>query len=87
MDVRLTTSATQISEFLTCQRRWVAKYILKDKEPQSEAMAFGEAGHKMLETYAKTGIVPDPDLPWQFEKDSKIRYPGLSAWNQIYWLY
>jgi len=78
-DIKLQVSATQINEYMTCKRRWVAGYLLGLKQPQTEAMAFGEAGHKMLETYHKTGTPPDVTQPWQFTKDSRIRYPGLSA--------
>lgn len=77
--IRLKTSATQIDKFLTCKRTWVASYLLGWQQPQTEAMAFGETGHKYLEIYQKTGKVPDVDRPWQFTKESRIRYPGLSA--------
>lgn len=80
---RLKTSATQINEFLTCKRRWVASYVLGIKQPQTEAMAFGETGHKYLENYMKYGTLPDAEKPWQFTKESKIRYPGLSAKKAI----
>lgn len=80
---RLKTSATQINEFLTCKRRWVASYVLGIKQPQTEAMAFGETGHKYLENYMKYGTPPDAEKPWQFTKESKIRYPGLSAKKAI----
>lgn len=80
---RLKTSATQINEFLTCKRRWVASYVLGIKQPQTEAMAFGETGHKYLENYMKYGTPPDAEKPWQFTKESRIRYPGLSAKKAI----
>jgi hypothetical protein len=62
-----------------CKRAWVAGYVFKDKQPQSEAMAFGEKAHKLLEVYAQTGQVPDDKQPWQFPGSEKVRFPGLSA--------
>jgi len=78
-NIRLTTSATQIDQWLMCKRKWVAAYLLGIKQPQTEAMAFGEVGHKYLEVYNRTGKVPDENKPWQFTKESPIRYPGKSA--------
>lgn len=78
-NIRLTTSATQIDQWIMCKRKWVAAYLLGLKQPQTEAMAFGEVGHKYLEVYNRTGKVPDENKPWQFTKESPIRYPGKSA--------
>lgn len=78
-NIRLTTSATQIDQWLMCKRKWVAAYLLGLKQPQTEAMAFGEAGHKYLEVYNRTGKIPDETKPWQFTSSSNIRYPGKSA--------
>ena len=78
-NIRLTTSPTQIDQWLMCKRKWVAAYLLGIKQPQTEAMAFGEVGHKYLEVYNHTGKVPDETKPWQFTKESPVRYPGKSA--------
>lgn len=78
-NIHLVTSATQINEYQTCVRRWVAGYLLRIKQPQTEAMAFGTVGHSMLEKYSKIGKIPDEDFAWQFNKDRPIRYPGRSA--------
>lgn len=78
-NIRLVTSATQINEYLTCQRRWVAGYLLDLKQPETEAMAYGKIGHKMLEVYHNIGKIPDINYAWQFNKDRPVRYPGLSA--------
>lgn len=78
-NIRLVTSATQVSQYLTCVRSWVAGYLLGIKQPQTEAMAFGTVGHSMLEKYSKIGKIPDEDFAWQFNKDRPIRYPGRSA--------
>lgn len=78
-NILLTTSATQCDAYLQCKRKWVAGYLLGLKQPQTEPMAFGEVGHKYLEVYQRTGVLPDENKPWQFTKNSKVRYPGKSA--------
>ena len=42
-------------------------------------MAFGEAGHKMLENYQRYGTPIDDTKAWQFNAESNVRYPGKSA--------
>ena len=48
-------SASQVEEFLRCPRRWFESAILKNRQPETEAMLRGKNFHKAVETYLKTG--------------------------------
>lgn len=80
---KIRVSPTQIKAFTNCPRTWVAGWVLGDRQPQSEAMAFGTVGHKHLEIYQRTGRAPDEKAPWQFSPESDVRFPGKSAMTAL----
>lgn len=49
----MTTSYTKLSTFERCPYQYEAKYILKIKEPPSEALARGNAEHDKCERYLR----------------------------------
>ena len=52
------TSASQITSFRTCPRKWFNKSILKIEEPSTPAQAFGSAVHKSIENFLKEKSYP-----------------------------
>ncbi|MDP2607266.1 MAG: PD-(D/E)XK nuclease family protein [Deltaproteobacteria bacterium] len=53
------TSASQVSMFLRCNRRWFWTYVMKMRSPPSEAQLRGLAVHKVVENYFNHGVMPD----------------------------
>lgn len=59
----LRTSATQVTEYLACPRKWWHGYKLKLPRPQNAAAEMGSACHEILEHYQNTGeLKGDPTL-------------------------
>lgn len=75
-------SPSQITTFLTCQRKWAWTYIKGFRDPPKQASELGTHVHGILEAYAKDGTPPDPQETWQFE-GGKTFYPGKIALNMI----
>jgi hypothetical protein len=53
-------SASQISTFRACQRKWAFDKVMGIKAPTKPAAAFGSRVHTVLERYYDGGIPPDP---------------------------
>jgi RecB family exonuclease len=54
----LRSSASQISTFRDCKRKWYIKKVVGIKEPDTPSAAAGRHLHKILERYLKTGELP-----------------------------
>jgi len=52
-------SATSITLFQNCQRRWYERYVLGKKEETTKAMTRGNEVHRQLENYLEKGVLPD----------------------------
>lgn len=52
-------SASQVTTWNRCQRRWGFKYIDKLPDPVGRGAIFGSAVHKQLERYFESGTQPD----------------------------
>lgn len=52
-------SYSSLDTFEQCPRKWYHKYILKEKEPESEAIRHGNAVHKALENRIKGTPLPE----------------------------
>ena len=52
------TSASQISTFRGCARKWALRYLAKIETPQNTYAALGEYIHARLEEYMTTGKLP-----------------------------
>lgn len=53
-------SASQVDNFLSCQRKWYIESILGIRPPQKPSAALGEAVHAANEAYVVSGKKPDP---------------------------
>lgn len=52
-----------LDTFETCPKKWHDKYILKNKEPESEALRYGNHVHKSIEKYLKGETVDTAGIP------------------------
>jgi CRISPR/Cas system-associated exonuclease Cas4 (RecB family) len=52
-------SATQLSMYMACPRKWMLSYEYGLKAPQSASMAFGTAAHGAIEDYLNDGLEPE----------------------------
>lgn len=57
----ITFSATQLTLFLACKRKYFYQYVLGIKPPQKASAALGENYHKQIERYYKEGKEPEED--------------------------
>lgn len=56
-------SATQVTTFQACKRKWWNSYVLRIKTPENAAAVMGTECHTILEHYENTGeLVGDPTL-------------------------
>ena len=55
-------SFSSISTFITCPRKYHAEYVLKQRSPPSQEMAWGTEVHKIFEKYVETPN-SDQELP------------------------
>ena len=78
-------SASQVSMYQECPRKWAWKYIAKLKEPTSISMELGNRVHDILEGWLTTGDLPDLFetfvIPADEKKGTEARtvYPGQIA--------
>lgn len=83
-------SASQITDFKRCNRKWYFNKVLRLPTPQTESQAIGTAIHGQLENYYVKGIVPVypsavaalPQLPPRDEKvlsEVALTSPTLTA--------
>jgi len=70
--LRARTSASQISAFLQCQRRWHIGWVLDEKTPPGPPLLTGTDIHAVVEPYLITGKLPEA-------KDIKVTSPGRTA--------
>lgn len=54
-------SASQITTFQRCNRRWYFSKVLNAPEPEKPATALGERLHKQMEDWFEKGLVPTHD--------------------------
>lgn len=66
-------SASQVSTFRDCRRKWAFKTIDKIEAPPNKYAEMGSRIHKKLETYLTTGLLGDPLT----DDDFKIILPGI----------
>jgi CRISPR/Cas system-associated exonuclease Cas4 (RecB family) len=52
-------SASQVTQFLDCPRKWYLRYVMGFKTPQGPAQLLGSNVHKSLEHFLKTGEILD----------------------------
>lgn len=68
-------SASKITAYEECPRRWFNGYVLGEREPASTAMQRGTDIHSSIEQYLKTGVVP----PGPYEAMVRSAIPHLPA--------
>ncbi len=68
-------SASAITTYLDCHRKWAFKYILGLPDPPGPDAQKGVAVHKILETYQNTGVKPLEGTP---PED-----PNFVAWSGV----
>src|ERR1051326_7528327 len=55
-------SASQVKLFKSCPRKWFNQYVLRLEVPSSPALEAGKAFHSAVESYLKSGVIPEG--PW-----------------------
>ena len=81
----MTYSYTQISQYLSCPRRYRYRYLDGWKEKDTRAaMLFGRAFEQALSAYFQRD---DPGAvlfrEWAAYKDSKLEYPNGATWDRM----
>lgn len=72
-----TVSASSITTFLLCPRKWYYRYVLGEKGPQTPAMLHGTAVHADIEAYYRRESA-DLTYPESIEAQSRGFMPGRS---------
>src|SRR6201993_4258092 len=81
----MTYSYTQISQYLSCPRRYRYRYLdgWKEKDPRA-AMLFGRAFEQALSAYFRRD---DPGAvlfrEWAAHKDSQLEYSKCTTWDRM----
>ena len=57
---RYLLSASQISTYASCQRKWAWRYVAGILEPSKPAAELGGRVHAILEAWLASGVAPDP---------------------------
>ena len=92
----LNLSASAVSAWEDCPRKWGFSYIEKIETPKSESLAIGIAVHDMAEEYLLSGLPPaDPDTNrwWrilepglEFLPSPVVEGKGMVGWQVETWL-
>ena len=73
--VDLVWSYSMLDTFEQCPKKWHRKYILKEKEPESEAIRYGNYVHKRIENFLRGDVLPvDLDSNAAFISSIKNRF-------------
>jgi len=73
-DPRHKVSASQLSTYKRCQRRWGFKYIDKLPDPVGDGARFGTAVHKVYEDYFGKEVAPNLDT-----REGRLATRGLDS--------
>lgn len=81
-------SASQLSTYMDCPRKWGWRYLAGIKEPPNPSAELGKRIHSVLEEYLEKGIVPnfDEELRVSSASGEKIYQPGKVAEHLIPYL-
>lgn len=76
-------SASQLSLFETCMRKWAFKYIEGLGESETFQLALGLRVHAILEDYLRDGTPPNRDETWTYPDHDGTYFPGRIALSMM----
>lgn len=67
-----TLSPTQVNLALACPEKWLARYVLKEKESESPEAARGVLAHRIVEASLDIRAEPLPEVPFEEPSEDEV---------------